>query len=165
MSSSKRERDPADAGPSRVPSPKRRNVASSPMPVAADDDVDMEGEGDTTGVEVEPAEDLGSAGETVVSRSDAAATASIPPPAASQISSPSSRSLRSLPSLTNILAPTTSGPQQLRRIKHSIVHSAALLALGLDPTGKFMAVGGQDALLSVFSTKDWTCTRTYDMST
>ena len=52
--------------------------------------------------------------------------------------------------------------RQLKRIKHSIVYSAHLLAMGICPTGKFVAVGGQDALLSLYTMRDWICVRTFD---
>jgi hypothetical protein len=32
-------------------------------------------------------------------------------------------------------------------------------------TIRFMAIGGQDAMLSLFDTQDWICQRTFDMCT
>lgn len=166
--SSKRERDADDAGPSRVPSPKRRNGASSPAPngetaeETQEEDVEMGDDSQQAGdSEKDKAGGLGltidnstSTTSTAVSRS----AATVPPPISSQPSSPSSnRSTQVEKSHTD--------PQQLKRIKHSVVHSAALLALGLDPTGRYIAIGGQDALLSLFSTKDWICAKTNDTST
>ncbi|WWC87034.1 uncharacterized protein L201_001919 [Kwoniella dendrophila CBS 6074] len=54
-------------------------------------------------------------------------------------------------------------PKQLNRFRHAICHSASLLSLAFDPQGKYLAVGGQDALLSMFDTRDWICERTFDV--
>jgi WD40 repeat protein len=67
----------------------------------------------------------------------------------------------------------------LKCLRHTICHSASLLSLSFDPSGKcvsvskygrlliirFMAIGGQDAMLSLFDTQDWICQRTFDMCT
>jgi THO complex subunit 3 len=66
-------------------------------------------------------------------------------------------------------------------LRHTICHCASLLSLSMDPSGKcvyyqsfrlaselisrFMAIGGQDAMLSLYDTQDWICQRTFDMST
>ncbi|ORY27104.1 WD40-repeat-containing domain protein [Naematelia encephala] len=55
--------------------------------------------------------------------------------------------------------------RQLTRVRHSIVHSASLLALALDPLGRYLAVGGQDAMLSIMTMRDWICVRTIDVCT
>ena len=55
--------------------------------------------------------------------------------------------------------------KQLRRLRHAVCHSASLLALAFDPLGRFLAVGGQDALLSLFDTREWICQRTFDACT
>ena len=55
--------------------------------------------------------------------------------------------------------------KQLHRLRHAICHSASLLALAFDPLGRFLAVGGQDALLSLFDTREWICQRTFDACT
>lgn len=39
-------------------------------------------------------------------------------------------------------------------------HSSACLALALAPTGRYLAVGGSDALISLWDTTDWVCRRT-----
>ncbi|WVQ97927.1 hypothetical protein IAU59_005046 [Kwoniella sp. CBS 9459] len=54
---------------------------------------------------------------------------------------------------------------QLLRLRHTICHSASLLSLAFDPQGRFLAVGGQDALLSMFDTREWICERTFDVCT
>lgn len=165
-----------EAGPSRIPSPKSRNGTREGTPSALPqgdnqgEDVEMGDAANTTGdTEIDPnSSGLGLTLDTAVTRS----SATVPPPTLSRPSSPSSRkrndplgqSTTTLNSSTSS-APARKTPQQLKRIKHSIVHSASLLALGLDPTGRYLAVGGQDALLSLFSTKEWICTRTYDVST
>ncbi|GFZ46575.1 hypothetical protein JCM24511_03795 [Saitozyma sp. JCM 24511] len=53
--------------------------------------------------------------------------------------------------------------KQLKRFRHVICAAASLLSLSFDPTGRFLAVGGQDALLSLFDTRDWICQRTFDV--
>ncbi|WVW78608.1 hypothetical protein I302_100567 [Kwoniella bestiolae CBS 10118] len=53
--------------------------------------------------------------------------------------------------------------KQLQRFRHAICHSASLLSLAFDPQGKYLAVGGQDALLSMFDTRGWICERTFDV--
>ncbi|OCF38481.1 hypothetical protein I317_07740 [Kwoniella heveanensis CBS 569] len=55
--------------------------------------------------------------------------------------------------------------RQLQRLRHSICHSASLLSLAFDPQGRYLAVGGQDALLSMFDTNEWICERTFDACT
>ncbi|WRT64915.1 uncharacterized protein IL334_001854 [Kwoniella shivajii] len=55
--------------------------------------------------------------------------------------------------------------KQLHRFRHAVCHSASLLSLAFDPQGKFLAAGGQDALLSMFDTRDWICERTFDVCT
>nr|XP_019008628.1 uncharacterized protein I206_06308 [Kwoniella pini CBS 10737]OCF47409.1 hypothetical protein I206_06308 [Kwoniella pini CBS 10737] len=54
---------------------------------------------------------------------------------------------------------------QLQRFRHAVCHSASLLSLAFDPQGKYLAVGGQDALLSMFDTRNWICERTFDVCT
>ncbi|WVQ84167.1 hypothetical protein IAT38_006314 [Cryptococcus sp. DSM 104549] len=53
--------------------------------------------------------------------------------------------------------------KQLTRYRHSVCHSASLLSLAFDPRGQFLVVGGQDALLSLFDTRDWICERNFDV--
>ena len=53
--------------------------------------------------------------------------------------------------------------KQLKRLRHAICHSASLLALSFCPSGRWLAVGGQDALLSLMDTRDWICVRTFDV--
>ncbi|WWD00423.1 hypothetical protein V866_007336 [Kwoniella sp. B9012] len=53
--------------------------------------------------------------------------------------------------------------KQLQRFRHAVCHSASLLGLAFDPQGRYLAVGGQDALLSMFDTRDWICERTFDV--
>ena len=90
----------------------------------------------------------------------APSTATLPAP------STSSRSTQAVTAVTSNTEPLKGAAltkaRQLTRIKHAIVYSASLLAMGLDPTGRYLAVGGQDALLSLFTTRDWICVRTCD---
>ncbi|KAL1996605.1 hypothetical protein VTN49DRAFT_7470 [Thermomyces lanuginosus] len=39
-------------------------------------------------------------------------------------------------------------------------HSSSCLSLALAPTGRYLAVGGSDALISLWDTTDWVCRRT-----
>lgn len=39
-------------------------------------------------------------------------------------------------------------------------HTAACLSVSLAPTGRYLAVGGGDALISLWDTNDWVCKRT-----
>ena len=59
----------------------------------------------------------------------------------------------------------TSRAQQLVKLRHAIYHSASLLALGFDPVGRFLAIGGQDASVSLLDTRDWISRRTIDVCT
>ncbi|KAF2495963.1 WD40 repeat-like protein [Lophium mytilinum] len=44
-------------------------------------------------------------------------------------------------------------------------HTSSCYTLALSPTGKYLAVGGGDALISLWDTEDWICMRTFaDMS-
>jgi THO complex subunit 3 len=107
--------------------------------------------------------------------------ATVPAPASAPSSRPSKRAKTSDPNATANAASSSRTPptqaqtdksklkgrdltraRQLRRIKHSVVYSAHLLAMGLDPTGRYLAVGGQDALLSLYTSRDWVCVRTFD---
>ncbi|KUL91260.1 hypothetical protein ZTR_01740 [Talaromyces verruculosus] len=46
-------------------------------------------------------------------------------------------------------------------LQHTLnAHSSACLALALAPTGRYLAVGGSDALISLWDTTDWVCRRT-----
>ncbi|WWD22174.1 hypothetical protein CI109_106665 [Kwoniella shandongensis] len=85
--------------------------------------------------------------------------ATIPPPSSA---APSRRPTPPPPAAVPTPAPRA---KQLLRLRHSVCHSASLLALGFDPRGQYLAVGGQDALLSMFDTKDWICERTFDVCT
>lgn len=63
------------------------------------------------------------------------------------------------------LAKTTFKPhaQPLRRYQHNVCYAASLLSLAYDPKGRYFVVGGQDALLSLFDTKEWICERSFDV--
>lgn len=46
-------------------------------------------------------------------------------------------------------------------LRHTInAHSSACLSLSLAPTARYLAVGGSDALISLWDTTDWVCRRT-----
>ncbi|QKX55798.1 uncharacterized protein TRUGW13939_02896 [Talaromyces rugulosus] len=46
-------------------------------------------------------------------------------------------------------------------LRHTLnAHSSACLALSLAPTARYLAVGGSDALISLWDTTDWVCRRT-----
>ncbi|OXC65940.1 hypothetical protein AYX13_05135 [Cryptococcus neoformans] len=53
--------------------------------------------------------------------------------------------------------------QPLKRYRHDICYAASLLSLAYDPRGRYFVVGGQDALLSLFDTKEWICERSFDV--
>ncbi|KAL7418646.1 hypothetical protein Q5752_007105 [Cryptotrichosporon argae] len=55
--------------------------------------------------------------------------------------------------------------RQLRRVRRHSCASASLLNLSLDPLGRFLAVGGQDAMLSILDTRDWISHQTFDITT
>lgn len=39
-------------------------------------------------------------------------------------------------------------------------HTSAALSLELSPTGRYLAIGGSDALISLWDTTEWVCRRT-----
>ena len=44
---------------------------------------------------------------------------------------------------------------------HSLhAHTSACLSLALSPTGRYLAVGGSDALISLWDTQEWVCRKT-----
>ncbi|PLB46751.1 WD repeat-containing protein [Aspergillus steynii IBT 23096] len=46
-------------------------------------------------------------------------------------------------------------------VMHTLnAHTSACLAIALAPTGRYLAVGGSDALISLWDTTDWICRRT-----
>lgn len=46
-------------------------------------------------------------------------------------------------------------------LRHTLnAHSSACLALSLAPSARYLAVGGSDALISLWDTTDWVCRRT-----
>lgn len=46
-------------------------------------------------------------------------------------------------------------------ILHTLhAHTSACLSIALAPTGRYLAVGGSDALISLWDTTDWICRRT-----
>lgn len=53
--------------------------------------------------------------------------------------------------------------QPLKRYRHVVCYAASLLSLAYDPRGRYFVVGGQDALLSLFDTKEWICERSFDV--
>lgn len=65
--------------------------------------------------------------------------------------------------------PTKTSPkpraQPLKRYRHDVCYAASLLSLAYDPRGRYFVVGGQDALLSLFDTKEWICEKSFDVCT
>ncbi|KAF3905507.1 hypothetical protein ABW20_dc0110076 [Dactylellina cionopaga] len=50
-------------------------------------------------------------------------------------------------------------------IVHSFsAHTAGCYCLDISPSGKYIATGGNDALISLWDTTDWVCVRTFDKS-
>ena len=49
---------------------------------------------------------------------------------------------------------------ELRTLHTLHAHTSSCLALQLSPSGRFLAIGGSDALLSLYDTTDWVCRRT-----
>lgn len=50
-------------------------------------------------------------------------------------------------------------------ILHTLyAHTSACLSISLAPTGRYLAVGGSDALVSLWDTTDWNCRRTVSSS-
>ncbi|KAF3939500.1 hypothetical protein ABW19_dt0207259 [Dactylella cylindrospora] len=43
-------------------------------------------------------------------------------------------------------------------------HTAGCYCLDISPTGRYIATGGNDALISLWDTTDWVCVRTFDKS-
>ena len=39
-------------------------------------------------------------------------------------------------------------------------HTSSCVSLALSPTGKYLAIGGSDALISLYDTWDWVCKKT-----
>ena len=70
-----------------------------------------------------------------------------PPSAAADSSSSSSSS-------------TASPPLALQTLHSLHAHTSACLSLALSPTGRYLAVGGSDALVSLWDTQEWVCRRT-----
>jgi THO complex subunit 3 len=47
------------------------------------------------------------------------------------------------------------------KVLHTLhAHTAACLSIALSPTARYLAVGGGDALISLWDTNDWVCKRT-----
>ncbi|WVQ74126.1 hypothetical protein IAR50_003717 [Cryptococcus sp. DSM 104548] len=51
----------------------------------------------------------------------------------------------------------------LARVAHTTPYAASLLSLSFDPLGRWFAVGGQDALLSLIDTRDWISEKNWDV--
>ncbi|KAL2001638.1 hypothetical protein VTN02DRAFT_1496 [Thermoascus thermophilus] len=50
-------------------------------------------------------------------------------------------------------------------VRHTLhAHTSACLSLALSPTSRYLAVGGSDALISLWDTTDWICRRTVSSS-
>lgn len=50
-------------------------------------------------------------------------------------------------------------------LRHTLhAHTSACLSLELSPNGRYLAVGGSDALISLWDTTDWVCRRTVSSS-
>ena len=59
--------------------------------------------------------------------------------------------------------PTSPSPPSAPSLQtlHSLhAHTSACLSLALSPTGRYLAVGGSDALVSLWDTQEWVCRRT-----
>ena len=51
-------------------------------------------------------------------------------------------------------------PDVLQTLHSLHAHTSACLSLTLSPTGRYLAVGGSDALISLWDTQEWVCRRT-----
>ncbi|CAF9935506.1 MAG: hypothetical protein HETSPECPRED_009811 [Heterodermia speciosa] len=55
---------------------------------------------------------------------------------------------------------TSNGAGKLNIIHSMHAHTSAALSLELSPTGRYLAIGGSDALISLWDTTEWVCRRT-----
>jgi len=55
---------------------------------------------------------------------------------------------------------SSSSPPALQTLHSLHAHTSACLSLALSPTGRYLAVGGSDALISLWDTQEWVCRRT-----
>lgn len=55
--------------------------------------------------------------------------------------------------------------RQLAQCFRLVPHVASLLALAVDPLGRYLAIGGQDGRVSLLSTQDWIVERNFDAPT
>ncbi|KAI4105603.1 MAG: hypothetical protein L6R37_002681 [Teloschistes peruensis] len=71
-----------------------------------------------------------------------------------------SRSLSALShSRSSTPVPPTSSPS-LRLLYTLHAHTSACVSLAMSPTSRYLAIGGSDALISLYDTYDWICRRT-----
>lgn len=65
------------------------------------------------------------------------------------------------PKLSNGSSSSSSSSSPTLQTLHSLhAHTSACLSLALSPTGRYLAVGGSDALISLWDTQEWVCRRT-----
>ncbi|KAL8947841.1 MAG: hypothetical protein Q9222_005926 [Ikaeria aurantiellina] len=62
------------------------------------------------------------------------------------------------PSRSSTPAPPTASSLQTLHTLHA--HTSACVSLALSPTSRYLAIGGSDALISLYDTHDWICRRT-----
>ncbi|KAL9604490.1 MAG: hypothetical protein Q9219_000455 [cf. Caloplaca sp. 3 TL-2023] len=63
------------------------------------------------------------------------------------------------PSRSSTPAPSISSPT-LQTLHTLHAHTSACVSLALSPTSRYLAIGGSDALISLYDTHDWICRRT-----
>ncbi|KAL8728696.1 MAG: hypothetical protein Q9181_005255 [Wetmoreana brouardii] len=83
-----------------------------------------------------------------------------PPNAATADGGSSNHGMRTAsPSRSSTPAPSTftSSLQSLHTLH---AHTSACVSLAMSPTSRYLAIGGSDALISLFDTHDWICRRT-----
>ena len=64
------------------------------------------------------------------------------------------------PKLSNGSSSSSSSSPTLQTLHSLHAHTSACLSLALSPTGRYLAVGGSDALISLWDTQEWVCRRT-----
>lgn len=84
-----------------------------------------------------------------------------PPPPATAVANgdtPIHRSAMTPSRSSTPAPPSSSSPLHTLHTLHA--HTSACVSLALSPTSRYLAIGGSDALISLYDTHDWICRRT-----
>ncbi|TYJ51697.1 hypothetical protein B9479_007717 [Cryptococcus floricola] len=145
-------------------------TGEAPSATIAPEEIAKEGSKEAEGVAAEAESEERVAGDETASKDDVEMTESTPhsskQPTPSRPPSPALPPSADIPETATPPAPIPAPKAtHLTRVAHTTPYAASLLSLSFDPLGRWFAVGGQDALLSLIDARDWICEKNWDVCT